>query len=62
DGKLIFAKLNEIINRGRNKGNEIERLFYFNDDGLIYATESEKEKYAEYIKRTEKSVRKLIYQ
>ncbi|WP_417855643.1 hypothetical protein [Xanthomarina gelatinilytica] len=62
DGKLIFAKLTEIKNRGKNKGTETKRLFYYKDDELIYTTESEKEKYAEYIKRTEKSVRKMIYE
>jgi hypothetical protein len=62
DGQMIFAKLTEIKNRGRNKGTETKRLFYYKDNELIYATESEKEKYAEYIKRTEKSVRKMIYE
>jgi len=62
DGKLIFAKLTEIKNRGKNKGTETKYLFYYKNDELIYATESGKEKYAEYIKRTEKSVRKLIYE
>ena len=62
NGELIFAKLNVTINRGQNKGNQTERLFYFNNSDLIYATESDKEKYAEYINRTEKSVRKMIYE
>ena len=62
DGKMIFAKLTEFKNGGRNKGTETKRLFYYKDNELIYTTESEKEKYAEYIKRTEKSVRKMIYE
>ena len=62
DGKLIFAKLNEIKNRGKNKGTETNSLFYYKDNQLIYTTESEKEKYDIYMKRTEKSVRNMIYQ
>jgi hypothetical protein len=62
DGKLIFAKLTEIKNRGKNKGTETKRLFYYKENELIYTTESEKEKYSVYINRTEKSVRKMIYE
>ena len=61
-GELIYAKLTETITRGKNKGKITERKFYYQNSELIYTTESEKEKYSEYIKRTEKSVREMIYQ
>lgn len=60
--KLIFAKMTEIKKRGKNKGTKTKRLFYYKNNELIYTTESEKEKYDIYIKRTEKNVRNNIYQ
>jgi len=60
--RLIYAKFIKTITRGKDKGVIIDRKFYYENGNLIFTTASEKEKYSDYIKRTEKTVRFLIYQ
>ena len=60
---LIFAELNVEFYRGKRKNKPIEKKYYFKNSKVISESKPELENYGfEYIKRTEKTVRKLIYE
>ena len=63
NGNLIYAKLNVDFYRGKRKNKPIEKRYYFKNSQLFSDSNSELEKYnEEYIIRTEKYVREMIYE
>ena len=63
NGELIFAKLNVDFYRGKRKNKPIEKKYYFKNKKLISDSKPELENYGtEYIKRTEETVRIMIYE
>ncbi|NEV95035.1 hypothetical protein G3567_12900 [Psychroflexus sp. YR1-1] len=61
--EMIFAKLNVNFYRGKRKNNPIEKKYYFKNSNLISDSNPKLKNYGvEYIKETEKRVRKMIYE
>lgn len=61
--ELIFSKLSVKFYRGKRKDETIGKKYYFKNSKLIFESSSELENYNEkYILRTDKIVRKMIYE
>lgn len=61
--QLIFVKLNADFYNRKRKNNPIEKKYYFKNSELIFESNPEIDNYKlEYIKQTEQTVLKMIYE
>ncbi len=61
--ELIYTKLNVDFYNRKKRNNPIEKKYYFKNSELIFESNPEIDYYkSEYIKQTEQTVRKMIYE